>query len=164
MTLNEGDRKWRSSSFNFPYFIPKVTGRSGYRSFLTSTCPFVTVRTAGSLAHVLAQHKMWNWYPWGVPVIGWEEWAHGTTPFSPVHRFLSEKRTGTGTWNHALRGQYWKTLHNFGLVLCFNNTISVFITWVSHVFDTSKVCVCEDISLFVMSLGIYVIQEPFIPR
>ena len=104
MTLNEGDWQWRSSSFNFSYFIPKVTGRSGYRSFLTGTCPFVTVRTAGSLAPVLAQHKMWNRYPWGVPVLGWEGWAHGTTPFSPAHRFFQKKRIGTGTWNHALIG------------------------------------------------------------
>ena len=91
MTLNEGDRKWRSSSFKFSYFIPKVTGRSSYRSFLTGTCPFMTVKTVVSLAPVLAQYKMWNRYPWGVPVLGWEGWAHGTTPFSPAHQFFKKK-------------------------------------------------------------------------
>jgi hypothetical protein len=58
-----------------------------YQSFLTGTCPFVTVRTAGPLAPVLAQHKMWNRDSWGVPVLGWG-WAHGTTPFHrPTHLF-----------------------------------------------------------------------------
>ena len=60
MTLNEYDQQWRSSSFNFSYLICKVTGQSGHRSFITNTCPFVTVRTAGPLAPILAQHKMWN--------------------------------------------------------------------------------------------------------
>ena len=90
MTLKEGDWQWRSSSFNFSYLICTSAGQSGYRSFLTGTCPFVTVRTAGLLAPVLARHKMWNRDPWVVPVLGWEGWAHGTTAFSPAHPFISK--------------------------------------------------------------------------
>ena len=92
MTLNEGDRQRRSSSSNFSYSIPKVTGWSGYRIFLTDTCPFVIIKTAGPLAPVLAQHKMWNWDPGGVTILGWEWWAHGMTPFSPAHPFISKKK------------------------------------------------------------------------
>ena len=35
--------------------------------------------------------KMWNRDPWGVLVLGWEGWAHGTTPFSPARLFISKK-------------------------------------------------------------------------
>ena len=63
--------KWESTSMTF--YIPKVTDRSSYRNFLTGTCPLVTVRTAGPLAPVLAQYKMWNHDPWG----GTDPWVRG---------------------------------------------------------------------------------------
>ena len=83
--------------------VPKVTGWSSYRSFLTITCPFVTVRTAGSLAPVLAQHKMWNRYPWG-----YRPWVRGmgscsctTQNVEPVStRGISPWVRGMGTWHH----------------------------------------------------------------
>jgi hypothetical protein len=74
---------------------PKVTGRFGHRSFLTGTCPFVTVRTACPFAPILAQHKMWDTHPWGLLVLGWEGCAHGTNPFSPAHPFI-KKKNGPG--------------------------------------------------------------------